>query len=74
MGYPACRTLLHVDDRCIATEGVDDGHDADLATIEELVMHEVHRPDCTGFGCCRAILAQLRRLGDLFQSCRPISL
>src|SRR5579863_205154 len=43
--------LAHVDRRRQPREGVDDGQHADLATIEKLVMHEVHRPDLVGFGC-----------------------
>ena len=41
-------------------EGIDDGQNADLATIEELIRQEVHRPDIVRPLRRSTVLTQLR--------------
>jgi hypothetical protein len=48
-----------VDRRRQPREDIDDGQDANLSAIEELVMNEIHRPDLVGRGRQETVLAEL---------------
>lgn len=56
----SAEVLPHLDRRRQSGEGVDDGQHADLATVEELVMNEVHRPNLIRRRRRRSIVTQLR--------------
>lgn len=51
--------VCHADRRTELGADVDDGQDAQLAAVKQLVGHEVHRPALVWCGCHDAILPQL---------------